>query len=115
MLEMQTGVRNETAAMDSLVRGAADEKARSGDRQVLVKLAKDEKNLVVEATRALGVLESEEAEVAIREVCRQLREDMKRVQRRLEKGDVGTGTQAIEDDIIDCLREMIASLNRASR
>jgi hypothetical protein len=112
MLDMQTAVRDKTVALDKLIRRAADKKARPKDRQVSVKLAQDEKRLVALATKALGVLESGGTAAALREICQQLREDMNRVQCRLESGDVGTDTQAIEDDILDSLKEMVASLNR---
>jgi hypothetical protein len=37
---------------------------------------------------------------------------MRRVQCRVEMGDVGFDTQAIEEGIIDSLKEMVESLKR---
>ena len=44
-----------------------------------------------------------------------MREDMKTVQRRLGKADVGNVTQAIEEDIIATLKEMIEALKKAQQ
>jgi len=59
------------------------------------------------------MLEAEGTAVAFPEVFQQVREDMKIVQRRLELADVAPVTQAIEQDIIDTLKEMVDALKKA--
>jgi hypothetical protein len=112
MLDKQTAVHAKTAALDKLIKHSADKKPRPRDRQVALKLAEEQQKLVVEATKALDVPESAEAAVALREFFQQVRGDMQRVQRRLEQCDVGADTQAIENDLLDSLKEMAASLKR---
>jgi len=68
---------------------------------------------VLEASKAIEMLEAEGSAVAFPEVFQQIREDMKHVQRRLDITDVGQVTQAIEKDIIDTLKEMIDALKKA--
>jgi hypothetical protein len=112
MLDLQTAVHDGTVVLNELSQRAADKKLRPEGRQVVRKLSADEKQLVVEATRAIGLLESEGTAAAFLEVFRELRNDMRRVQRRLELGDVGGDTQALEKDIIDTLKEMVGALSR---
>jgi hypothetical protein len=112
MLDVQTSVREKTLALDKLRGRAAAKAARRRDRPVSLKLAAEEKKLVVEATIVLDVLESEGPAIAFRQFVEQLREDMRRVQRLLERGHLGTDIQAIEDDILDSLKEIVASLRR---
>src|SRR5262249_32529559 len=64
-------------------------------------------------TKAIEMLEAEGSAVAFPEVFKQVREDMKHVQRRLGVIDTGVVTQAIEKDIIDTLKEMIEALKKA--
>ena len=112
MLAMQIAVSNGTRSLHKVIEGTADKKPRPKDRQAALKLARDMENTVKEATKALDVLEAAGAGAAFLEVFGELRKDMKRAQRRLKVGDVGLATQAIEAEIIDTLKEMIASLQR---
>src|SRR5205823_273569 len=68
-----------------------------------------------EATKAIDMLQSEGSAVAFPEVFQQVREDMKHVQKRLEGVDTGKVTQAIEEDIISTLKEMIEALKKAKQ
>jgi uncharacterized protein (DUF849 family) len=109
MLEMQIAVYDGTQGLHKVIEDAADKKPRAEDRLASLKLAADEKEIVLEAAKAIDTLEAELAAVAFPEVFREMRKDMKRVQRRLKNSDVGADTQAIEQDIIQTLREMVAS------
>src|SRR5262245_21160725 len=57
-LDLQTAVHDGTAVLDELRQRAADKKMRPEGQQVARKLSADEKQLVVEATRAIALLES---------------------------------------------------------
>lgn len=112
MLDAQIAVHNSTKGLYKVIEGTADKKPRPEHRQSSRKLAANEKLLGREAAQVINQLEAEGAAVAFSEFFRHMRNDMKRVQRRLKVGDVGIGTQAIEQDIIDALREMLASLEK---
>jgi hypothetical protein len=113
MLAMQMQVLGGTEGVSRAIGSHKDKKASRGDQQQSLRLSDDEKEIVVEATKAIEILEAEGSAVAFPEVFKQVREDMKHVQRRLGIVDVGTVTQAIERDIIDTLKEMIEALKKA--
>jgi hypothetical protein len=112
MLDMQLDVYNGTKDLHAVIDGNGDKKPRPEDMKVSLKLADKIKDLAEEATKAADLLEAETAAVAFPEFFRDLRKDMQRVQDRLKKTDVGNETQAIEMDIIQSLREMIAALKK---
>src|SRR5262245_19863231 len=110
LLDQQTAVYDGTKALHQVIRDTPDGKPRPEDRQAALRLASREKDLVVDAAKAVDLLEAEKAALAFPEVIRQLRKDMERVEGRLKVGDVGADTQAVEQEIIDTLREMIKAL-----
>jgi hypothetical protein len=112
MLDMQTAVYNGTRGLDKILKGRADKTPRPEDRQAVRALARQAKAVVTLASKALDAVESEGSAAAFREVFGELREEMERVQRSLEAGDVGAATQAIQRDIIDTLNEMVAALKK---
>jgi hypothetical protein len=109
MLDRQIAVYNDTRNLQKVITGTAGKTPRPEDRRAALKLAADVKEIVAEATRAIDLLEAEGSAAAFREVFEALREHAQRVRRRLEVCDVGDTTQAIEQDIIDTLQEMIKS------
>src|SRR5207302_1238452 len=74
-----------------------------------------EGQIVIEANKALQLLEEDGTAVAIPQVLEQARDDMKAVQARLFKTDVGPVTQGIEEDIIAALKNLIAALKKAQQ
>jgi hypothetical protein len=113
MLDMQIAVHEGTTSLHEVIEGTDEKKPRPEDQQAALKLAANEKDIAREATKVIDMLEAELASlVAFPEVFRELRKDMKRVQRRLRNSDVGDETQAIERDIIQTLKEMIWSLKK---
>jgi hypothetical protein len=112
MLDRQIAVYNGTRGLYKVIQGTADKQPRPEDQQTSLKLSDNEKANVAEATNAINMLEAEESAVAFVEALRELREDMKRVQQRLEISDVGIATQAIEQDIIDTLTDLITALKK---
>lgn len=115
MLAMQIAVYNGTVGVDGSILNNADKKANRENQAESLKLSDNEKDIVHEATKAIELLEAEGSAVAFPLVFEQVREDMKHVQRRLDVTDVGKVTQAIEQDIIDTLKEMIDALKKAKK
>jgi len=92
------------------IQGTPDKKPRPEDRQAALKLVARQQEIISEVSKILAILDKEGAAMAFPEVFQQLRDDMKRVQQRLEKCDVNTATRLIEEDILDTLQEMIKAL-----
>src|SRR5262249_16367700 len=115
MLQMQIAVQEGTLRLDKAMAAHADRQATRGEVQKALQLSDQEGEIVKEANQAVQLLEAEGSAVAFTEVMVQVREDMRTVQRRLGKADVGTVTQTIEDDIIATLKEMIEDLKKAQQ
>jgi len=75
-------------------------------------LSQKEKEIAVEAAKALTLLQEEGSSVAFPEAVRQLRLDMLLVAQRLERVQVEEITQETERDIIEALNEMIEALQK---
>lgn len=112
MLQMQTAVLEDTVRIDKAINLNTDRKPDRTQEQDSLKLSDRENEIVREADRALAILAEEGSAVAFAEVFTQTREDMKHVARRLGKVDVAHVTQAIEQDIITMLKEMIEALKQ---
>ena len=112
MLEMQIDVQRGTARLSEVIGGNPGKQVRDEDRRTAVALSGNEKDIIVEATNAIELLEAEGSAVAFTKALRDLREDMLHVQRRLEISDVGMDTQGIEQEIIDTLKEVIEALGK---
>jgi hypothetical protein len=115
MLAMQINVQDGTIRVAKEIAKTEDKKATRDHQQDSLKLSDKEKDIVVEANKAIEMLEAEGSAVAFPEVFQQVREDMKNVQRRLGIVDVGTVTQGVEQDIVDTLKEMIEALKKAKQ
>jgi hypothetical protein len=112
MLAMQQVVLAGTERVDKAITDNADKTATRENKQDSLKLSDSEGDIVVEATRAIEILEAEGSAIAFPEVFQQVREDMKHVQRRLGVTDTAKVTQVIETEIIDTLKEMIEALKK---
>ncbi|MFN0055743.1 MAG: hypothetical protein ACKV0T_26670 [Planctomycetales bacterium] len=75
-------------------------------------LARQEDVIAIEATKAITLLRDEGSAVAFPEAVEQVRDDMRIVESRLERTEVGELTQSIEREIIDALEEMIEALQK---
>ena len=115
MLAMQIEVYDGTVAVQKGVNKTADKKPTREHKIEANRLEDKEKDIVLEASKAIEMLEAEGSAVAFPEVFQQVREDMKHVQRRLGITDTADVTQAIERDIIDTLKEMIDALKKAQQ
>jgi hypothetical protein len=113
MLEIQLEVYEATLRVEKAISQNPDRVASRSEEQRSLKLSDREMEIVREAKKGLELLEAEGSGVAFPEVFSQVRDDATHVARRLGKADVGQVTQAIEQDIIASLKEMIEALKRA--
>lgn len=109
MLTMQREVYEGTVRLDEI---PSDQRSRE-DAIEAARLGTRESEIVLEADRTLLLLRDDGTAVAIPEALRQARADMRTVANRLSRADVGTITQAIEEDIIQALEEMLAAVAEA--
>jgi hypothetical protein len=112
MLDLQIAVHDGTKSLHKAIDSTADKKPRPRDKEVLSRLSNKLKESLDEAMKTLEMLNKDGAAVAFTEVFQDLCKDMKHVQRRLEMGDVGPATQALEKDVIDTLTEMVDAVKR---
>src|SRR4029079_6340366 len=77
-----------------------------------LQLAHEQNAITIEATKAITLLREEGSAVAFPEAVEQVRDDMRIVEARLERTNVGDLTQATERDIIEALEEMIDALQK---
>jgi molecular chaperone GrpE (heat shock protein) len=113
MLALQIGVRDDTAALDKVIKDNPNGQATRADQQASNVLSDREEEIVKEARAGLALLEAEGSAVAFAEVFAQVKGDMETVALRLRKTDTGVVTVTIEDQIIDTLKEMIEALKKA--
>ena len=112
MLAMQEAVYQDTVKLDQRIQTNPDKKPTREEQVLSGVLSRREDEIVAEADRAIALLQAEGSSVAFAEVMQQLRQDMARVSNRLYKTDPGPETQAIEQDIIETLKEMIEALKK---
>ena len=115
MLAMQIAVKDGTVALDKIITGNPDKKSSRAEDQKALELSDKEDEISKEANKALTLIEAEGSAVAFAEVFKQVLGDMNTTAGRLRRADVGEVTVAIEDDIIDALKEMVAALKKARK
>lgn len=111
MLRIEKGVLSGAEKLAAEGNGPAP-----GDRErqlEATRLAREQTQVGAEATRALALVRDDGSAVAIPEALVQLHDDATQVAGRLGRGDVGTTSRGIMQDIIANLEEMIAALEKA--
>ena len=109
MLEAQNDIYNRTVKLDE----SAD-RAPEHEREIAsATLARKEEQLVGEVDRALILLREDGSSVAFPEALQQVREDMESVANRLRSVKPDKITQAVEQDIIETLEEILTALQQA--
>jgi len=109
MLQVQQAVYEGTLRLDK-VPGAE----RDHNHQIEAsRLSTKEAEIVLEASEALALLREDGTAAAFPEAVEQMRGDMEQVVQRLARAKVDKITQAIEEDIIAALEEMIEALKKA--
>jgi hypothetical protein len=115
MLAMQIAVYEATKRLHGTVLRNEGQKPSRADDLKAGELSGEESKIVSEANKALQLLEEDGTAVAVPQVLEQCRDDMKVVQARLFKTDVGQFTQQVEEEIIAALKEVIEALKRAQQ
>ncbi len=111
MLERQLRVNDQTQRIDK-----TEEQQRLTDFEVACrKLSGDQREILLEADRALSLLREEGSSVALPETTAQMREDMAQVVDRLASFKTGSVTQDIELDIVETLGYFVAALAQAKK
>jgi len=115
MLALQQEVYDSTKRVHAAVEQQADKKPTRAEDLKSGELSAKEGVIVVEANKAIQLLQEEGSAVAFPLVMEDVRDQMKVVQARLFKTDVGPFTQSIEEDIISTLKDMVAALKKAQQ
>ena len=109
MLLLQREVYDGTVRLDKVPKPQ-----RSASHEIEAgRLSTKERIIIAEADKALMLLREDGTAVAFPEAVEQMLEDMRQVDHRLARALVGKITQAIEEDIIAALEEMIEALKKA--
>ena len=109
MLQMQREVYEGTLRLDK-VPGAE----RDHNHEIEAsRLSSKEAQIVLETEKALALLREDGTAVAFPEAVEQMRADMQQVVQRLAQAKVGEITQAIDEDVIAALEEMIEAFKKA--
>ncbi len=111
MLEAEIRIYESTKRLDRTV-----PEQRNGEFLIQNgKLSMQQRELAVQADKALTLLLDEGSSVAFPEVVEQVRDDMLQVAQRLNAGNPTRITQEIEEDIIDSLDYLIEALVKAQQ
>lgn len=111
MLEMQVRVFEETKRLDAT---PSDQRTRELDVQA-GRLGADENKIVLEAQKAMQLLEEEGSSVAFPATVDLIIDDMRQTSERLNQGKIDTITQGLEEEIITSLEELLAALEQAQK
>lgn len=112
MLAMQIEVQAGTRRVHSVIQTLPDKRATRIEEQQSQQLSSREAEIVREANRTLQLMTAEGSAVAFALSLEMVRDDMKVIEQRLDRYDVGEFTQQIEQDVIDALKEMIEALKK---
>src|SRR5205807_2070480 len=104
MLLIQIQVYEGTVATEKAIAENADKRPTRVNEQKSLQLSDREREITLEANKAIALLQGEGSAVAFPVAFEQVRDDSQHVTRRLAKVDVGTVTQVIEQDIIASLK-----------
>ena len=89
---------------------------RDRERQLeAARLGRDQAAVGADAVRALTLVRDDGSAVAIPEALEQVRDDSQQAAGRLARGDAGSTTRGIVQDIVSNLEEMVAALEKAQR
>ncbi|HSQ55587.1 MAG TPA: hypothetical protein VLM40_07560 [Gemmata sp.] len=123
MLRMQEEVLASTINIDKVIQKIPDHKAGNAELQKSQVEADKEHAIIIEADKALKLMEGEGSAVVFAGVLTEVRGDMVAVQNRLASGRVegrskaneAEGTQLIEEQIIEQLKLMKEALKKARK
>jgi hypothetical protein len=115
MLSLQIEVYDGTKRVFAAVQLQPDAAPTRAEDLKAGELSAKEGVIVAEANKAIQLLQEEGSAVAFPIVMEDVRDQMKIVQTRLFRTDVGAFTQSIEEDIISTLKDMVAALKKAQQ
>jgi hypothetical protein len=101
MLDFEIALINETKRLHK----KTEEKTEL--KNAMIELSKKQKQIALEAESIIRTLKAQKVAPAFWEVFEIIRSDSEKARTRISNGDVGQGTQAIEQDIADALNDMI--------
>lgn len=113
MLAQQIEVRDATEKLDKEIRNTAEKKPTLIHAARGTRLADQQLVIVRDCAAALKLVKSEETAVVFAEILENVHGDMDTIHSRLERTDVGTVTQTIENDVIATLQDIIKALEKA--
>jgi predicted RNase H-like nuclease (RuvC/YqgF family) len=108
---MQNEVYEGTVRLD---RVPADQRTHNDEIEAS-RLGGKQSQIVVEVDKALLLLHDDGSAAAFIEATEQMRNDMRQIEGRLAKIELGKITQTIEEDVIAALKEMVAALKKAQK
>jgi beta-glucosidase-like glycosyl hydrolase len=108
LLSRQLNVYNATVGLDTVPTDQRSDRHRNR----AVELARQEDEIVLLTAKVLTLLKEEGSSIAFPEAVEQLRGDMQTIARRLERVELGELTQAMEQDVIESLEEVLESLQK---
>lgn len=108
MLQLQQVTLDTTRELNPIAKDAWQDREFSRCRDA----AGTEREIVIEADKALEVLRADGSSVAFPEAVEQIRTDVIEVAARLGREDTSDLTVAIEQEIVDALEEMVLALQK---
>jgi hypothetical protein len=115
MLARQIHLRNEIVKLDKKIKSNDDAKPSRADEKTADGLADQQQESVRLADQVIEILTREQSAVAFTEVVRIVRDDMKSLEIRLRKTNVGNVTMAYDNDIIETLQDMVDALKKSPK
>lgn len=111
ILQLQREVYDGTVRLDK-----TPAKERTHDHEIeSARLSSKETVIVAETDKALLLLREDGTSVAFPEAASEMRQDMQQITERLAETKVGKVTQALEQDVITALEEMLDALKQAQK
>ena len=114
MLQMQIEVYEATKRIDGTIKKNNNE-TTTADRQKATVEADKEGNIATEAEKALRLLEGEGTAFVFAGVLAEAKKDMEAVKKELDRTNVGSDTQLVEEQIIAQLKRMLEALKKAKQ
>lgn len=108
MLSKQRPINEATVALDQVGR----ENFKRAEQLQLADLATNERALAEQASTCLHILDEEGTTIAFPRVVAQLAQDMSTAADRLAAAEVGPVTQAVEQEIIDTLEQLLEAVKK---
>ena len=114
MLRLQIEVYEATKQIDGQIKKNNNQPSTANRQRAAIE-AEKEHEIVVEADRALRLLEGEGTAIVFAGILSLVRKDMETIQQQLNRTEVGGDTQLIEEQVIAQLKQMLEALKKAKQ